>query len=106
VAVRHPERASSPIGARTAGQIIPVYAGVWDDASVAPALEGSDAVINTVGHYAERGTAAFQAIHGDRAMHGARAAALAGVERLVHISGIGADAASVSTYVQARAIGE
>jgi uncharacterized protein YbjT (DUF2867 family) len=39
-------------------------------------------------------------------MHVARAAALAGVERLVHISGIGADAASASTYVRARAIGE
>jgi NADH dehydrogenase len=106
VAVRHPERASSPIGARTAGQIIPVYADVWDDASVAPALEGSDAVINTVGHYVERGSATFEAIHGHGAMRVARAAALAGVERLVHISGIGADAASASTYVRARAIGE
>ena len=45
-------------------------------------------------------------VHGHGAMHVARAAALAGVERLVHISGIGANAASASTYVRARAIGE
>ena len=88
------------------GRSSAIYADVWDEPSVGPALEGSDAVINTVGHYVERGKATFEAIHGHGAMHVARAAALAGVERLVHISGIGADAASVSTYVRARAIGE
>jgi uncharacterized protein YbjT (DUF2867 family) len=36
----------------------------------------------------------------------ARASAKAGVKRLVHISGIGADAGSPSAYVRARAIGE
>ena len=83
-----------------------IYADVWDESSVGPALEGSDAVINTVGHYVERGNATFEAIHGHGAMHVAWAAAQAGVERLMHISGIGADAASASTYVRARAIGE
>ena len=106
MAVRHPGRVSSRLAAGKAGQVSAIYADVWDEPSVGPALEGSNAVINTVGHYVERGKATFEAIHGHGAMHVARAAALAGVERLVHISGIGADAASASTYVRARAIGE
>ena len=106
VAVRHPERASFLAETRTAGRIIPVYADVWDEASVAPAVAGADAVVNTVGHYVARGRASFEAIHGQGAMHVARAAARAGVRRLVHISGLGADPASDSRYVRARAIGE
>ena len=106
VAVRRPERASFLTEARRAGQIAPVYADVWDEASVAPVVDGSDAVINTVGHYVERGKATFGAIHGQGAMHVARASAMAGVRRLVHISGLGADPASDSPYVRARGIGE
>jgi uncharacterized protein YbjT (DUF2867 family) len=64
VAVRRPERAAFLTEARRAGQIAPVYADVWDEASVAPVVDGSDAVINTVGHYVERGKATFEAIHG------------------------------------------
>jgi uncharacterized protein YbjT (DUF2867 family) len=106
VAVRHPGRVSSRLAAGKSGQVTAIYADVWNEPSVGPALEGSDAVVNTVGHYVERGQATFEAIHGHGAMHVARATALAGVERLVHISGIGADAASASTYVRARATGE
>ena len=101
VAVRHPERASFPVG-----RVTPIRADVWDKATVAPAIEGADAVVNTVGHYVARGSATFEAIHGQGAMHVARASAAAGVRRLVHISGIGADPASESPYVRARAIGE
>lgn len=106
VAVRHPERASFLTGSRTAGTISAVYADVWDEATVGPVVEGSDAVVNTVGHYVERGRATFGAIHGQGAMHVARASAKAGIRRLVHVSGIGADPQSESAYVRARAIGE
>ncbi|MGH6912991.1 MAG: complex I NDUFA9 subunit family protein [Geminicoccales bacterium] len=106
VAVRHPERASFLAEVSTAGLITTVRADVWDEATVGPAVAGSDAVVNTVGHYVERGRATFEAIHGQGAMHVARASALAGVRRLVHISGIGADPGSESPYVRARAIGE
>jgi uncharacterized protein YbjT (DUF2867 family) len=101
VAVRHPARASSLGELSTA-----VYADVWDEATVGPAVDGSDAVVNTVGHYVERGRATFEAIHGQGARHVARASAMAGVRRLVHVSGIGADPGSESPYVRARAIGE
>jgi uncharacterized protein YbjT (DUF2867 family) len=106
VAVRHPERAVFPAGSGTAGLITTVQANVWDEATVGPAIHGSDAVVNTVGHYVERGRATFEAIHGQGALHVAQASAKAGVERLVHISGIGADARSPSAYVRARAVGE
>ena len=106
VAVRHPERAASLAKAGTTGQIVPMYADVWEERSVAPAVEGADAVINTVGHYVEHGKATFEAIHGHGAMHVARASAVAGVRRLVHISGLGAGPGSESPYVRARATGE
>ena len=106
IAVRHPERASFLIESGKAGQISALQADVWDEASVAPAIAGADAVVNTVGHYVERGRASFEAIHGQGARHVAQAAAAAGIRRLVHISGIGADPASASSYVRARAAGE
>jgi uncharacterized protein YbjT (DUF2867 family) len=83
VAVRHPERASFLARAGKAGQITTVYADVWNEASVGPAVNGAEAVVNTVGHYVERGKATFEAIHGQGAMHVARASATAGVKRLV-----------------------
>jgi uncharacterized protein YbjT (DUF2867 family) len=106
VAVRHPERAASLTRSGGAGQITAVHADVWDEATVAPALAGADAVVNTVGHYVERGDASFEAIHGQGARHVAQAAATGGVQRLVHISGIGTDPGSASPYVRARAFGE
>ena len=106
VAVRHPERASFLTEVSTPGRITTVHADVWDEATVGPAVDGSDAVVNTVGHYVERGGATFEAIHGQGAMHVAQASAMAGVRRLVHISGIGADPGSESPYVRARAVGE
>jgi NADH dehydrogenase len=103
VAVRHPERAAF---VTESGAVEAVRADVWDEPTVGPALAGAEAVVNTVGHYVERGGASFEAVHGRGALHVARAAAAAGIGRLVHISGIGADEGSESSYVRARAIGE
>ena len=106
VAVRHPERASLLERRGRAGQITAVYADVWEEASVGAAVDGSEAVINMVGHYLERSKATFEATRGHGAMHVARASARAGVQRLVHISGLGTDAQSDSPYARARGIGE
>jgi uncharacterized protein YbjT (DUF2867 family) len=106
VAVRHPDRASFLERDGRAGQITAVYADVWEEASVGAAMEGSEAVINLVGHYLERSKATFEATRGHGAMHVAQAAATAGVERLVHISGLGTDPKSDSPYARARGIGE
>ena len=106
VAVRHPERASFLGRGGRAGQITAVYADVWEEASVGAAMEGSEAVVNMVGHYLERSKATFEATRGHGAMHVAQAAATAGVQRLVHISGLGTDPKSDSPYARARGIGE
>ena len=106
VAVRHPERAALLVKASTAGQITAVYADVWEEASVGAAVDGSEAVINMVGHYVERGKATFETTRGQGALHVARASARAGVQRLVHISGLGTDPKSDSPYARARGIGE
>ncbi len=105
-ASRHPERTDVPGTRIEAGDIESVYADVRDDASVASAVAGCGAVINAVGLYVERGAETFDAIHVRGAERVARHASRAGVERLVQISGIGADASSNSPYVRARAHGE
>jgi len=106
IAVRHPERAGALLQLGRPGQVTCVAADVWDEASVAGAIKGSAAVINCVGHYVEKSGASFDAIHGQGAEHVARQAREAGVGRLIHISGIGADPESRSPYVRARAQGE
>jgi uncharacterized protein YbjT (DUF2867 family) len=72
LAVRHPEQASFLAKSGKTGQITTAYADVWNEASVGPAVNGAEAVVNTVGHYVERGRATFEAIHGQGAMHVAR----------------------------------
>ena len=106
VAVRHPERAAFLERLGGDGQIELVAADVWDEETVADAVKQSASVINTVGHYVEKGTATFDAVHGQGALHVARQARQAGVERLIHISGLGSDPASDSPYIRARGIGE
>ncbi len=106
VAVRHPERASFLERFGRDGQIELVQADVWDESTVARAVKQSASVINTVGHYVEKGRATFDVVHGQGALHVARQAGQAGAGRLIHISGLGADPASDSPYVRARGIGE
>src|SRR5258708_38019957 len=54
----------------------------------------------------ERGQETFDSVHVEAAQRVAAQAHRAGVERLVHGSGIGADAASPSRYIRKRGEGE
>ena len=81
-------------------------ADVRDQASVTAALTGVVAVVNAVSAYVETGDATFQAVHEQAAQTIAREAASAGVARLVHVSGIGANPRSKSPYIRARGRGE
>ena len=103
VGVRHPERATVR---RESSRIELMRADVSDEASVARAAEGAAWVVNAVGHYVEKRGATFETIHGQGALNVARQAKRAGAERLIHVSGLGADPASDSPYVRARGIGE
>lgn len=106
VAVRHPETASLLRERGPDDRVELVHADVSDESTVAKAVEGADWVVNSVGHYVEEPGATFHGIHALGARHLARQARQAGVERLVQISGLGADPASDSPYVRSRGIGD
>lgn len=106
VAVRDAEYAKflKPMG--DVGQVTPMAVSIRDKAAVAAAVSGAEVVINLVGVLYESGNQNFEAIHHQGAKAVAEAAAAAGVARLVHISAIGADAASPSLYARTKAAGE
>jgi len=106
VAVRHPERARSSLGAANLDQVAVFGADVRDAASVAAAVAGVDAVVNAVSAYVERDGVTFAGVHEQGAATVAREAAAAGVARLVLVSGIGADPESQSPYIRVRGRGE
>ena len=63
-------------------------------------------MVNAVSLYVENGAETFHAVHVEAAGRLARQAQQAGVERFVHVSGIGADATSASLYIRKRGEGE
>src|SRR5882724_6802387 len=105
IASRHPDRGHRLFGPDDP-QIQSVEADIHDERSVADALAGAYGVVNAVSLYLERGQETFQSTHVESAQRVAAQALRAGVERLVHVSGIGADAASPSRYIRKRGEGE
>lgn len=106
VAVRDVEKAKflRPLG--QVGQVTPIVANVRDAEALARAVEGADAVINLVGILHKQGRQTFKSIHADAPAAIARAAAKAGVARLVHVSAIGADTDALSEYHRSKDAGE
>ncbi|WP_145104949.1 complex I NDUFA9 subunit family protein [Cereibacter sediminicola] len=106
VAVRRPNEALfvKPYG--VVGQVEPVFCNIRDDASVRAVMHGADAVVNCVGILAETGKNRFQSVQAEGAARVARLAAAEGVQTLVQISAIGADADSPSAYARSKAAGE
>ena len=88
------------------GQITPIQANIRDPHSVAAALDGADGAVNLVGILYQSGKQRFDAVHREGAGNIARAAAEAGVGRLVHISALGASDASRSLYAKSKSAGE
>ncbi len=106
VAVRRPNEAIFVRPYGVVGQVEPVLANIRDDASVAAAMAGADAVVNCVGVLTERGKNNFEAVQTEGAARIARIASEHGVATMVHISAIGADADSSSDYARTKAEGE
>ncbi|MGV6840138.1 MAG: complex I NDUFA9 subunit family protein [Planktomarina sp.] len=106
VAVRRPNEAIfvKPYGA--VGQVEPVLCNIRDDASVAAAMTGADAVVNCVGLLAPFRKNTFDAVHVDGAERVARLAAQAGITNMVHVSALGASANGKSQYSKTKAAGE
>ncbi len=105
VACRRPDLAFhlQPLGG--VGQVMAVQANLRNRASVDRAVAGADHVVNLVGIPYETGRQRFPAIQGFGARAVAEAARAAGAT-LVHVSAIGADADSPSSYARSKAEGE
>jgi NADH dehydrogenase len=106
VAVRRPDLAHhlQPLG--IVGQVHAVQANLRYPESLSAALEGATACINLVAILAESGRQTFQAVHVDGAAAIAAACRAAGIERLVHVSALGADPESPAAYARTKAAGE
>jgi len=88
------------------GQIALINAGLDDEARLAAAIEGADAVISLAGILYEKGRQTFDGVMHQGAGRLARLAKAAGARRFVHVSAIGADSVSPSAYGRAKAAGE
>jgi uncharacterized protein YbjT (DUF2867 family) len=106
IAVRSPDRARSVLRAADLDRVTVFRADVRDQASVAAAVAGVDAVVNAVSAYIEKPGVTFESVHERGARTVAEGAVSAGVARLVLVSGIGADPESGSRYIRARGRGE
>jgi uncharacterized protein YbjT (DUF2867 family) len=103
VACRRTELAERTKTAGDVGQIVIMRANLRNPASVAAAVAGSQAVVNASGIPFQRGRQRYQAVHVEGARAIADAAKTAGVQRLVHMSGIGADRRnSTNKYVRSK----
>lgn len=84
------------------GQTQFVVGDITRPETLARGLQGSDAVVNLVGIL----SGDFDKVHVQGARNVAEAARAAGATALVHISALGADAASPSAYGRSKAAGE
>ena len=99
VASRHPGKAEGD-------KVKQIAADAHDERSVEAAVAGADGVVNAISLYVEHGNDTFHSAHVEAATRIARVARRVGAKRLIHISGIGADAASPSPYIRSRGEGE
>jgi NADH dehydrogenase len=107
VAVRRIGEANSVKGFGDVGQITLMQANLRMPQSIDRAVRGSDAVVNAAGIPFQRGHQTYQAVHADGARHVAEATRAAGIQRLVHISGIGADnRSSRNAYIASKVAAE
>ncbi len=99
VASRHPRQAEDD-------NVKQIRADAHDERSVEGVVADADGVVNAISLYREHGSETFHSVHVAAAARIASVARRVGAKRLVHISGIGADAASTSPYIRSRGEGE
>jgi NADH dehydrogenase len=88
------------------GQIVGGRVDLKSEPALTEVLAGSHAVINLIGILYETKRQKFEEIQGELPGRIGRAAAAAGVRRIVQISAIGADPTSKSAYARSKAQGE
>jgi uncharacterized protein YbjT (DUF2867 family) len=105
IASRHPDRGRTLFGIDDP-RLQSIGADVHDGRSVTDAVRGALGVVNAVSLYIECGKDTFHSVQVACAQCVAIEAHRAGVEQLAHVSGIGANAASGSSYIRSRGQGE
>lgn len=103
---RHPERAYDLKMAGEVGQITAKYADLAKPETLKACFNHSFAVVNLVGLLFEQGSQKFNDIHNKGAETVAKFAYNEGVERFIHISAIGVDRATSSSYARTKYLGE
>jgi uncharacterized protein YbjT (DUF2867 family) len=107
VATRSPASAYFLRTAGTVGQVVPILCNIHDDNSVQQAIQGSDWVINLIGELKDGGGKnSFEKLHHEFPARLAAIAAKNKVQRLVHVSSLGASLQATSLYAQTKAKGE
>lgn len=106
VAVRRPHEATGLGTMGDVGQVQVMQANVRDVASVEQAVQGAEVVVNLTGILVQGGKQKFRTVHAAGAGNVARAAAAAGASRLVHMSVLGVDKTSDSSFLRSNAAGE
>jgi NADH dehydrogenase len=107
VAARRIELAEPAKTAGEVGQVMLIRANLRVPSSIARVIAGSDAVVNAAGIGWQRGRQRYQAVHAEGAKTVADACRGFGVKRLIHVSGIGADArSSRNPYILSKVAAE
>ena len=106
VLCRNAERAKFLKTMGVVGQVTLVAGNALNDDDLERVIAPADAVINLVGILAEGGAQRFDALQGELPGRIGAMAARHGLTDVVHVSAIGADAQSSSTYARSKAAGE
>lgn len=106
VLCRHPSGALFLKPSGFVGQIVLDYADLCRPQTIKGKLNYSEAVINLAGILYESGKQTFSRLHAQGAEKLAQEAREAGVKRFIHISALGADKATNSTYARTKLAGE
>jgi NADH dehydrogenase len=77
-----------------------------DEGTLAAAFEGMDSVVNLIGILHESRGQPFSAVHAELPHTIGRAAAVAGIQHIVHVSALGASDKAPSNYLLSKAAGE
>jgi uncharacterized protein YbjT (DUF2867 family) len=106
IGCRHAEEAKFLQPTGNVGQIAAVNVGLGNAELLQAFLAGNIALVNCVGILHESRGQTFDLLHHTGPARLARLARDAGVERVVHVSAIGADSRSASAYARTKAAGE
>ena len=106
VVTRQPRKAEQCRPAGCVGQVVPFVGDVSDDAFLEKTLQGATHVVNLVGILFETSSQKFFDMHTELPRRIASCALRQGVEKLVHVSALGARKNSPSAYSRSKAAGE